>query len=273
MRHANVRSVSCLMIAALAASLLPACHSTGERAVTFEIEPSLRVGPVSGYFQIPDGGKPGSTSLKRPRLEELGISRSVQAGLNLRARAGRHDLFLDGRWLILDGNGEAAGDYRSQDEFFPDGTGLSSNSALGTWALTYGHTIPLGGEGGVEWQLVPRAGVAAVTVRYKVDGDNGSSVNRSFTHLVPTLGAELILEPEGTDWRFLFRGQTTLTYRDRNVHVTDVAVRAGRDFGESVTGWLELGYQHFYLQDSQDFPNQVNIEFGPTLGVGVDFRF
>jgi len=261
-----------MAIASVAVVFLPACASSGGRAVTFELQPSVRAGPVSGYFQIPAGGKPESTSLKRPTLEELGIDWSVQAGLGVRARADRHDLFLDGRWLFLVGRGRADGEFTSQEELFPDGTGLESDSGIGTWALTYGYTIPLGSEVS-GWEVVPRIGVTGVTVRYEVDGDQGSSTSRSFTHTVPTLGVELVLLPEESAWRFRLRGQTTLTYRDRNLHVTDIAARFGRDFGDSFEGWLELGYQHFYLQDSQTFPNQANIEFGPTVGVGIDWRF
>jgi len=272
MRPVRNRPVGLLAIVTVTIALLPSCQSSGERAVTFEVEPSLRAGPVSGYFQIPSGGKPESTSLKRPTLDELGITWSAQVGLGLRARAASHDLYLDGRWLFLTGEGHASGDFTSQGEEFPDGAKLESDSGIGTWALTYGYSIPLGSEVS-GWTLAPRVGITGVTARFKVDGDHGGRTNRSFTHLVPTLGVELVLAPEASAWRFLLRGQTTLTYRDRNLHVTDIGARFGREFSESLEGWLELGYQHFYLQDSQTFPNQLNIEFGPTLGVGIDWRF
>ena len=40
----------------------------------FSIEPSYLYGNIQGYVQTPSGGEPGTTSGRRPKLDEIGIS-------------------------------------------------------------------------------------------------------------------------------------------------------------------------------------------------------
>ncbi len=246
-------------------TILPACQSP----VRFEVEPALRFGAVSGHFQIPAGGKEGSTSTGRPTLSELGVESTVQPGLALRASSGPHELALDVRYLFLRGSGEADGDLVSQDELFPDGTGLESESGLTTWGLGYGYGIALGSG----WTLTPRALLAGISAKYRVVGDNGASTDRSITHFAPGIGGELGYRPEEIDARFSLRAGGTSQWRGRTVQVLEVALRAGTGLGGDVEGWIELGWQRMLLEDTQDVPNQVDVTFAPTLGVGVTIGF
>src|SRR5258706_11769400 len=57
--------------------------------------------PVTGYFQTPDGGQPGTTSIKRPTLKEMGIKHANLIDVELSAASGDHGFYLGGQWTWL----------------------------------------------------------------------------------------------------------------------------------------------------------------------------
>jgi hypothetical protein len=60
----------------LITTMVAAETSGGGDAFRVALEGSFLYGPVEGFLQTPSGGQPGTTSDKRPTLQELDIDRA-----------------------------------------------------------------------------------------------------------------------------------------------------------------------------------------------------
>src|SRR6266481_7846675 len=56
---------------------------------------ALRYGPLDGYAQTPAGGTAGTTSRKRPTLDEVGISDAIAGEAELHVGWGADGLFVE----------------------------------------------------------------------------------------------------------------------------------------------------------------------------------
>ena len=65
-------------------------------ALAQEVGISIRQGyaPISGYVQTPAGGQPGTSDLKRPTFEELGIDNTTYTDIGLRYRTDRYTPYI-----------------------------------------------------------------------------------------------------------------------------------------------------------------------------------
>ena len=98
--------------AALILLAVPLCAcSAVERAgksppsVAASREVSLRFwrGPVNGSLQTGQGGNPGTSSLGRPTLEEIGVDYGEDFGADAVFAWGRHEFGVDGSIMLLFG--------------------------------------------------------------------------------------------------------------------------------------------------------------------------
>src|SRR6266480_40101 len=67
----------------------------------FNLEGMWLYGPVSGHMQTPSGGLPGTSSIGRPTLKEMGIKHANVFDGELIGESGPHGFYIGGRWTWM----------------------------------------------------------------------------------------------------------------------------------------------------------------------------
>jgi len=63
-----------ILLAALAGSTALAQEAREPlEGIGIDVQGSFNYGPIDGFFQTPAGGRPGTSSARRPKFDELGI--------------------------------------------------------------------------------------------------------------------------------------------------------------------------------------------------------
>jgi hypothetical protein len=147
---------------------------------------------LEGYLQTPRGGGAGTTSSKRPTIEELGLGGLrvlpvLDAALVVR---GSHELRVDYVHIDVLGSDTLEEPLISQDESFPAGSPVQSRLGLPLLRLGYrAHWLPLHRGG---WSLAPEVGVAVAFFRYELTSPLASGdVDRSYSVAFPYFGLGL----------------------------------------------------------------------------------
>lgn len=271
------------LVAALvlgAASALSGCTgrplAPGGARIGVEVTPRIRGGPVSGDLQTGKGGAPGSSSLGRPTLEEIGVNEAVEPGLEVVVRWKRHEVVLDGAALLLDGDSTLSEPLVSQGDLYPAGTAVESDTSIVFARLGYRYraTLCLGEEA---IDILPGAGVSWFQYDYRLDGSNGEDADRNYSHWAPGLALGLSWRPRGRGpVRFTADFSQTLPFLLPDDNQTDIFEAAARVHYDLTRNWslhLETGYRHFEFEDDQPLPNHPQVDFGPWIGVGLSARF
>ncbi len=250
-----------------------------DRKVHVAATPYLRLGGTSGSIQTPDGGKFGSTSLRRPTLSEMGVSYGWEGGVKLETFWKRHGVTAEWSRLHLD-TGDGAilqQDLTSQANSFPAGTFVESGSYLTYVGFHYSylHEIQLSPCDRLE--LRPGAGARWIDVFYRITGNNGIRSQRTYTAWAPNVLLDWSWRPrESRRLRFAGRLSSTLNWffdEPRETTVLEATGRVHYDVSRHFSGFLETGYRHTFLNDSQpDLTNRVDVDFGPWIGIGIEAR-
>jgi len=238
----------------------------------------VRGGPVSGYLQTPTGGAAGTTSLRRPTLEEVGVTNAVEYGARLETDYRRHRAMAEVSVLELHGSDTLTEDLVSQGRPFPAGTHVTSDSELTNYSLGYSYLfeVCLGACDRIE--LRPGVGMRAIGVGYTLDGSNGERANRHYTSTAPNLDLQWAWRPRGTgNMRFSGYLGRTLDFHDsdplRKMKVFEATGRANYDFSSRGSLFVEMGYKSILLQDTQPvMQNRIKTDFGPFVGIGGELR-
>jgi hypothetical protein len=243
------------------------------------LRPVVRFGPVSGSWQTPRGGAPGTTSPGRPRFDETGVSTSTEVGVTATVDAGRHRLEVSYARQVLGGSAHALSqDLVSQASSFPAGTGVTSDSSIDWMSAHYGYLfeVPLGSADRL--QLWPEVGLRAVGQHHRLDGSNGARVSRHYTTTMPDLALDWSWRPRGTGTlRFSGRVAQTLTVSGSPItrnHVFEALARAHLDFSSRASLFVEGGWRGVDLRDDQpQVQNRLRLDYGPWVGLGGEIRF
>lgn len=142
-----------------------------------------------GYLQTSKGGGAGTTSWKRPELDEIGLD-GIKALPVVDARLmffGHHELHANYVGLVIDGSDTLGNELVSQDVTFPAGSRVDSDLELRMLRFGYrAHWIvpELGG-----WTLAPEIGLSFYPFQYQLSSPTvADSVDRSYTMMFPYLG-------------------------------------------------------------------------------------
>lgn len=243
--------------------------------VDVDARASVQVGRARGHIQIPRGGRPGTTSPKRPRVSELGARTAYRPTFDVQASWKRHQVHVGAAWLTLHGDHRLTEDLWTQGEFYPAGTDLSSTtSLLEAWG-GYRYLFDLPVAPGDRLTLAPGLGVYSLGLHYLVDGSNGEDADRSFTAYSPMLEVELEYDPRGplrlvTEMRGVWDDAL-----DRNspTNAFEANLRIHGDFWHWGGLFAEVGYYRGTHHDEQQVRNDYSVEFSPYFGLGGQFRF
>jgi hypothetical protein len=270
--------VALLSVAGCAARAPSATPLDGVDEPNFSLQATYLYGPANGFVQTPSGGEPGTTSRKRPRLDEVGIDDASIADAEGRARWGPQEAYAGGQWVRLAGEDTLADDLISQGRTFPAASDVSSDVKLDWYRVGYRYRFEWDDRstGRPVFTLAPGVGADLLDFGYTLDGTSGGErADRSYIKA----GAQLGLE---ADWHitnrwslvadtlcsvpipntpFIVKADLTARYRLLTRRRWDVTALAG------------IGYERIEYEDDQTVPNHVQVDFGPMLVVGLNVRF
>ncbi len=273
----DARAESTLTPEMVTRAAVPQWHRPWPCCVKIDTEVYARVGKARGFLQTPKGGRPGTTSSRRPNLREMDAQGAGELGFRLRATYRRSELFIEGSALSLSGYDVLAEDLVSQGSRFPAGTLVDSSSALGIWRLGYRYRFDVrtGRRGGL--QIRPGIGATGLWVDYRLDGSNFARADRSYFHVAPHVDLALEWRPCVTSrwWLSGSVGQTLpfLMPDTNQMNLFDANVRVNFDFAKRWTAFLETGYRYVDWHDAQTVENHIQVNYGPFIGAGLAFKF
>jgi hypothetical protein len=246
----------------------------------FSLEGSFLIGPANGYVQTPAGGQPGTTSPRRPKLDEIGIDTVTAYDVAGNASFGPHQLYLGAQFVRLSGDATLDQPLVTQGQSFPAGTPVSSDLTLDWYRAGYRYAFAFDtdpGRPGDELLLAPSAGAALLDFHYRLHSRNpaGPTADRSYSKLAPQLGldAEYALTPRLSlaadvlcslpisNTPFIL--STELAAKYRVVHSTHADLDA----------LLGVAYEHISYEDNQPTPNHISVDLGPMLLLGLTLHF
>ena len=243
--------------------------------LTFSAE--YRGGPVDGHWQTPAGGAVGSTTVDRPEIDEFGIDWANMPRLGLSGGWGRHGVYVEAQAIDLHGSGVLDITLESQNQVFPAGTRVRANLDLDWYRAGYTYTQPLDLRRGGEPELLvsASAGALLLSADFELRGEDEAAAHRSYNKIGPQLGA-------GVAWRAADRLwlagalDMSLPISDRPMVISAELAALfevfRNDAGQS--GRLKLGIGtetvEFDDESKQEEPNEINMDFGPLLLLGVE---
>jgi hypothetical protein len=234
-------------------------------------------GPVDGHLQTPSGGEPGTTSPDRPTLDELGIEAASIYDAEVALGWGPHELYLGGQWFGMSEQATLDDELVSQANTFPTGSRVDADVQLDWYRLGYRHRIEVGDGPGDEPRFVirPAAGFALLDFDFQLDGPGGAEVSRSYSKGAPQVGAAV-------EWRLTDRvsvtGELSSTVPLSNTPLIQTAELSGKfrlfDRGRADASLLAgIAYERIHYDDDQEVSNDIDVEAGPLLRLGLDLRF
>jgi hypothetical protein len=243
----------------------------------FELGAAYLYGPVNGFVQTPSGGNPGTTSHRRPRFSEIGISDASIADVGLTLGCQNHEIYAGAQFVGLSGTDTLESALITHGETFPAGSRISSDVSLDWYRLGYRYRWVLDRAANGEPKLTayPSAGGALFTLDYKLR-DDGTRTSRSYSKGLPQLGLELEWRPRGGPFSVAAAG-LGFPPLDSIPAIAVERVTAKYRFvhgkGVDVEGMIGVQFEQFRYEDSQRVPNHVEADLGPMLVVGVTTRF
>lgn len=247
--------------------------------LTFSLTGSYLYAPVTGYAQVPSGGKVGTSSSKQPTFRKLGVN-DINIG-DGELTIGVHDygqFFVGAQYIHDSGSSIIQHPLTTHGITFPKGTHIDGSIQLDWYRVGYRYPITLHNtlEGRPDVVLAPWADAVFWDFAYDVNGGSAGKTSRSFTKPGAQVGADLIWAPGGgplsleatlasfpqissmatiSQERFLVR------YRFYQWRRYDFAAHIG----------VEWEQQNF--KDSQPLSNHINASFGPMLVTGLSIGF
>ena len=235
-------------------------------------------GSVRGSVQVPAGGKPGTTTVDRPRFKEIGISTANIGDAELRASWDpSQEVFFGAQIIQLGGDTTLSRQFVSHGETFPAKTAVSSSVDLNWYRLGYRYTFVVDQtEAGVPTvTITPLADVAVWDFSYDLTAKK-LNASRSYTKISGQVGVEAAWRPNGGN--FWIDGGVAVFPLFRSVPSIDTEYfalhyRFLQRTRVDVTGTLGVELEQQDYKDRQKVPNHVHADFSPLLMVGLRVNF
>jgi hypothetical protein len=275
----SARTTARLLLAAIASVGIGCTGAYVRQAVDAGIHGSvagsLRYGSLDGYAQTPAGGTVGTTSRKRPTLDELGIHDAVTGEGELHLGWGADELFVDAVPTRVSGDGRLGSELISHATTFPAGVVAHAHFHFDQYRIGYEHQFQWRNESGTTLSVAPVVGVVLFAFDYGLTAAPDLSAARSYVQAAPQLGVSAAWHPEG---RFTLRG-TVLGWPAAPTDLATVSVRLTGEYTlwqqppYSAAATLGIGYDYIDFEDGQRVPNHVHVDDGPLLLAGARFAF
>jgi hypothetical protein len=239
---------------------------------TVGVSGSFNYGPAAGFLQTPAGGQPGSSSHRRPTLDELGVDEAVFYDVQASMRWRRLNLNAGYQAIALDGRATLSESLISHDITFPAGTSVRSETDLNWIRAGAGWKFEFLQQ---NLELIPRAELAVLDFSYKLAG-GGQAADRSYVKGAFRLGLEA---------RYPFNRVVGVSLNAAgSVPISNTpqiaAVTAALEFNLLPSNrrlrphlFLGGGAQRIDYEDNQKLPNHFRVDVAPFIAAGLGMTF
>lgn len=275
----SARTTARFLLAAIA-SVSSACTGAYVRqavdaGIHGSVAGSLRYGPLDGYAQTPAGGATGTTSPKRPTLDEVDIHHAIAGEGELHVGWGADELFVDAIPTRVSGDDRLGRELISHGTTFPVGVTAHAHFHFDQYRIGYEHQFRWRSESGTTFSVAPAVGLMLFAFDYTLTSAPDLSAARSYVQVAPQLGVSAAWHPEG---RFTLSA-AVLGWPSPPTDLATVSVRLTGEYAVwqqppySAAATLGIGYDYIDFEDGQHLPNHVHVDDGPLLLAGAKFVF
>ncbi|RNC82738.1 MAG: hypothetical protein ED559_13490 [Phycisphaera sp.] len=238
---------------------------------------SVLNGDADGRLVTPKGGDPGTTSPGRPTLEEIGITTVTAAEAEVLLTSGPHRFSTFATLLRLDGDDTLTSDLITHNVLFPSGLDVESEVKLDWYAFGYGYEFVIESENtDQKLTLVPSAHFVLFDFLYRLEGSNGSSIQRAYIKPGFQVGGEAVWDT-GTPLSLKLSGQAGLPFDSTaEIWTIDAVALLRLSDNGSPSDWRVFAgveYTTIDFEDTQPIPNDISVDLGPMVKVGVEVTF
>jgi len=237
---------------------------------SISLEASYLVGPVEGQTQTPNGGRPGTSSPGRPTLEEMGIDDTDAFDLSGTFSWDVHRIYAGGTWIGMSGDDTLEAELISRSVVFPAGTAVEGTVDHTWYRLGYQRPIALN----ESWTIAPGGGIAFWRFDWGVEG-GGQAMDRGYTKTAAQLGVDARSRMNAT---FSVSGGVLSSIPIEHTPFILAADVTAEWWLMQQSQWqaaakVGVAYQMIRYEDDQTMPNDIELDLGPMLVIGVEVRF
>jgi hypothetical protein len=252
---------------------------TEQFPLRFALTGSYLYGPISGFTQIPAGGRGGTTSASRPKIKDLGIdTASIGDGELSVGIPDAGEFFFGGQYIHLSGSSRLERPLVTHGVSFPKDINVSSDLQLDWYRVGYRYPVVLSqtAEGRPDLLITPWIEAIFWDFSYDINGGSNGSASRSFTKPGIQVGGEFVWRPGGGP----FSLEAQLGSFPQLSSVVQISVERAiaryhfyqwKQFDISAHLGVEWEQQNF--KDNQRTSNHISADFGPMLITGLQVNF
>ena len=216
--------------------------------------------PVSGYIQTPTGGNPGTTGMKRPTLEELGVDDVTYTDIDFLYHRDLYTPYLGIRLMTADSSGILERDLTTKGLTFLKGEYFNHETSFNIYRLGLKRDVTY---------LTAKVELALMDFNYEFK-TAGASVERSYRKPTLRLGVEKSFTFDQFEIEIEASGSVPWP---NTPDIFSVGALAKYYFTDNVN--VGVGVQYFYLdyEDNQTSSNHLRLEMHPALSLSLQCRF
>jgi hypothetical protein len=228
--------------------------------------------PIDGFVQTPAGGRLGTSSKKRPSLDELGIDESLYYDLLVSYHWRKSTVYAGSQFIRLSNAGVLRRDLVSHGMEFAAGTPFDADIAFDWYRVGISYSFL--GEGRMP-TISPKIELAFLDFDYTLDTPDGKA-HRDYIKLAPRVGVEVKMPLTGI-LDLKLDAATSIPFSNTPI-ISNVAAELGAHIfrTSSIVDariFSRIGYQRIDYEDNQELPNHVRLEMEPFLAIGLNVLF
>lgn len=235
---------------------------------------SVRLGVIDGFLQTPKGGRPGSSSKKRPTLEELDVDDVAMTEAWGSIGWGPHSLVGSARSLAISRQSTLSAPLVSNNIRFPSDSTVALSARLNSYRIGYRYSLILASDQGAAVGLHPAVGIYLFDFHYRLSDATNGVASRSYIKGAALAGMEIEWCPKGPFSAALKlygsvpAGSAPLCLATELLGKYSLWRWSGVE-GLALAG---IGYERFDYEDKQELPNHIRTTLAPLIFVGLQLR-
>lgn len=250
-------------------SVLFVLPSLGFASLQWQLAGSYMYSDVNGQIQIPNGGQPGTTTIGRPKLSDIGINHDDPWDLQLQVMSKIWGGFLNYQNQQQSGNAALNQSLLTHGTNFPANTLVNSNIKF--------NLLSAGAFANLNYhQITFRPILAATELQFYYSLASAAQfTDRHFSQATPRIGLE-ILYPVTEKFNLSLTGLSSIPNLV-NLSVYTVAAKGDYTLYQSshyaLDAFTGLAYQQIQFKDNQQVPNDIRLVNWPMVFVGLSVNF